>query len=147
MPATREQARDDVMSRVRDAAVGAGVSATDIVYDDKPASKPSTDAPVRPWLRVLLRHQSSIQTSLTGSLGTARFTRTATLTVQVFTRSGTGLELDDALVPAITGVLEGKVTPRGVLFFDVTANEIGEDGPWFNTNVTARVEYDEFIAT
>ncbi len=147
MPATRAQARDQISAMVRTAAIANGVARGDIFYDGKQGRKPAEDEPVVPWLRILLRHQASAKTSLTGTGGASRFTRTGTLTIQVFAVSGDGLDSENILVSALQESIEGKATSGGVLFFDVTANEIGEDGPWWNTNITARVEYDEFVIT
>lgn len=147
MPATRQQARDDATKVVSDAAILAGIERGNIVYDAKAGSKPSTDNPVKSWVRVQLRHINSSKTSLTGTVQRSRFTRNMNLTVQVFTPSGDGLEEENRIIPIIQHALEGKTTANGLQFFDVTANEIGEDGPWWMTNITARVEYDEFVET
>lgn len=145
MPATREEARDQCMAVVRDAALLVPIGRRHVIYDSKAASKPSED--VESWLRVTLRHQGSGKRSLTGGLGTSRFERTATLTVQVFVPNGDGMKEENRVVPLIRNALEGKTTLGGLQFLDVSANEIGEDGPWWNTNVTARVVYDEFVST
>lgn len=146
MPATRTEARDQVMEVVRTAAIAAGIAASDVIYDAKERRVPESSA-VRPWCRVSLKHQDGSKRSLTGNHGRSRFVRNALLTVQLFVKSGDGLAASDAAVPYFTSRMEGQSTPGGVEFLDVTANEIGEDGPWYNTNIFARIEYDEFVST
>ena len=148
MPATRTEARDQVLDLITVAAVAAGIPAARIVYDDKAGRKPDLDDPVvLPWMRVLFRHAVSAQRSLTGDLGRSRFVRGATLTVQIFTASGDGLTSADAVSAALLASVEGKRTAGGCQFFEATANGFGPEGPWFYTLMTARVEYDEFVTT
>ncbi len=147
MPATRSEARDQILRVVTDAAISAGIKSADIKYTSKASPKPAKDAPVRPWCRVTFRHEAGNKTSLTGDFGRSRFTRNGLLIVQVFAESGDGLVSSDQIIPVIQQAMEGKTTSGGVQFLDVTANEIGEDGVWFNTNINARIEYDEFVNT
>jgi hypothetical protein len=148
MPATRAEARDQVLGVITAAALAAGIAQDRIVYDDKAGRKPESDSPsLLPWLRVLFRHAGSDQRSLTGDLGRVRFVRGGTLTVQIFTPGGDGLASADTLSAALLASVEGKTTAGGVQFFEATANGIGPDGPWFFTLMTARVEYDEFVTT
>lgn len=146
MPATREEARTQATALVEAAALSAGVAAANIIKDADRRSIPKTNPPV-PWVRITFRHQSSSKTSLTGRGGLQRFTRVAILTVQTFENRDAGIDNSDTLAVAIQNSLEAKTTAGGLQFFDVTANEAGEDGPWYNANITARVEYDEFVNT
>lgn len=146
MSLSRSQARDEVMAVVVDAAVAAGVPVARVIFDGKDNAKP-VSSPALAWVRAVLRHQESRKRSLTGGLGKSRFVHDANLIVQLFVPSGDGLLASDAAADHFTSRMMGKVTPGGVRFFGVSANEIGEDGPWYNTNVFARIEYDEFVLT
>lgn len=96
-----------------------------------------------PWGRITLRHTESGQTSLAGAVGTRRFTRQGALTINIFEPCGQGTGASTDLPEIMKDAYEGVTTAGGVIFRDVTIQEIGEDGDFFQTNVTASFEYDE----
>lgn len=96
-----------------------------------------------PWARVAIRHATSAQASLSGTVGSRRFRRTGVLTVQVFEPAGQGLSGTTDLPKIVQDAFEGVSTPGGVWFRDVAINEIGPDKSYFQTNVVAFFEYDE----
>ena len=72
-----------------------------------------------------------------------RFRRFGIVTVQVFELSGDGLTSSDVLVDLALDAFEGEKTGLDrVEFRNARANEIGQDGPWFQTNVIAEFTYD-----
>lgn len=96
-----------------------------------------------PWARLTIRHNLSSQATLSNQDGQRRFRRLGVLIIQVFTPQGTGLFLEDDLPTVVRDAYEGKSVLGGLIFRDVTINEIGTSGSWFQTNVTASFEYDE----
>jgi hypothetical protein len=61
----------------------------------------------------------------------------------VFEPPGKGLSGATDLPKVIQDAFEGVATASGVWFRDVTVNEIGPDGDFFQTNIVAFFEYDE----
>src|SRR3546814_15437027 len=91
-------------------------------------------------------HNAFGQRTLGGkpSLGGAgrRFRRTGILTIQIFTPFGDGLTIGDPLVDLVVDALEGEDTGSDRNEFrSVTANEVGDEGVWHQTNVTSGFEY------
>jgi hypothetical protein len=113
----------------------------DGVPDDTP---PPPDAP---YARIRIRHGPSEQASLAGAVGSRRFERFGTITVQVFTPlSATDPPtLGENLAAIARAAYEGQSTASQVWFRNVRANEIGEDGPWYQWNVVAEFRYDELV--
>jgi hypothetical protein len=72
-----------------------------------------------------------------------RFRQFGIVTAQVFTVSGDGLTASDDLVELALNAFEGEKTGLDrIEFRNARPNEIGQDGPWFQTNVIAEFEYD-----
>lgn len=147
MTATIEQARDDILTLFKDAWEADPISEDVLlVYWDIPNSAPTdagTDENPVSWARVTVQHTGSSQASLSGDSGARRWRRVGLVTVQIFTPYGTGLSLADKLSMVATRAFEGKSTPSGIWFRDVSPQEIGQDSIWFQTNVSASFEYDE----
>lgn len=137
---TLTEARDDMLKMVRDAWLAGGYADANLIYDDKEGSIPATQTT---WARVTVRHEEGRQSSLSGGLGSQKYLRTGTLFVQIFEPSGEGLSSIDLSAKIIMDAFEGKASPNGVWFRNVTFQEIGPDGNFFNGNVTIDFEYDE----
>lgn len=112
-----------------------------VLFEDAPTDQRPADG--SPWARVSIRHAGGEQATLAGETGMRRWRRTGTLFVQVFTPRGNGFALADSLGKVAAHAFQGKRTPGGVWFRDVSMREIGPDGPWMQVNVTAAFEYDE----
>lgn len=110
---------------------------------DNVATKSLPPAGHLPWLRAVLRHGASFQATLSGATGKRRFRRTGTLVVQCFDIVGQGLAPGGDLPKIVQDAYEGKTSPTGVIFRNVSINEIGPDGDFFQTNVVINFEYDE----
>lgn len=95
------------------------------------------------WGRIALRHTESDQTSLAGANGKRRFTRLGVLQMSIFEPVGHGMAADTDLPEIMKNAYEGITTAGGVVFRDVTVREVGVDGDWYQTNVTASFWYDE----
>lgn len=101
--------------------------------------QPPKDAP---WMRVEVKHFSGSQNTIQEP-GQRRFGREGLITVQIFVPAGTrGRTLADRLGKIAVDAFEGKKAGE-VWFRDVTLNEVGNDGPWFQVNVRAGFTYDE----
>ncbi len=133
---TFEQARDIMTSMVKTAW---DTTTYTLIYDDLPGNIPTTS---NPWARLTIRHNQSQQASLAGDGGTKRFRRQGVLMVQIFATSGKGLLSSDILSKVIVDAFEGK-SSNGIWFRNVSMNEVGQDGHWFQTNVSVDFEYDE----
>jgi len=95
-----------------------------------------------PWARVSVLHGGGSQSSL-GPEGGRLFEGHGQVVVQVFVPAGKrGLVDADALASAAVSAFRGK-TRDGVRFEQVGARTIGNDGPWYQVNVTADYEFDE----
>jgi hypothetical protein len=96
-----------------------------------------------PWARTSIQHFTGRQSSLTGGLGTTRWARAGTLTVQIFVPRGNGLSLAYQLAKIVGDSLEGGATPSGVWFRNVRLVEAGADGNFEQLNIKADFTYDE----
>lgn len=147
MTATLSQARDEIYG-VFKAAWDADVTSAPIqvIYPDDPADD-EPEAPT-PWVRCSVRHNPVQQGKVTvGSPdGTNRYTRDGAVFIELYTPLGDGLTLSDTLASIARRAFEGvSTTPGDVIFRTVSVNEVGREGGWFQTNVTALFEYDEIV--
>lgn len=116
-----------------------------LLYQDKHTDLPN-DAP---YARITVQHNVFLQSTVggkTGSFGGAgqRFRRFGIVTIQIFSISGDGLTKNDIFAKVALDAFEGQSTGLDrIEFRNAKSNEIGEDGPWFQTNVTADFVYDE----
>ena len=142
MPLTRTAARDEILTLVK--GVADGLTAFVAIYDDTRQDVPKAESsPLLSWARVLVRHVTGTQAALADFSGVRRFTKTGLVTIQLFTPTGDGLTLSDTLTEAFEAAVRTKSTPNGVWFRNVRSIEIGNDGPWFQTNILAEFEYDQ----
>ena len=114
-----------------------------LFYDDKHRDLP----PNAPYARITIKHnvfpQVTIGATVANGGNGVRFRRFGIVTVQVFELSGDGLTSSDVLVDLALDAFEGEKTGLDrVEFRNARANEIGQDGPWFQTNVIAEFTYD-----
>ena len=112
-----------------------------IYYDGRgePGSKPHDAA----WCRHQIRHTLGEVTAIGGR----RTTKIGLVTIQIFTpfENGKGLTLGEELAKIGKAAYETVVSANDVIFRNVRALEVGEDGPWYQWNVLAEFEYDEFV--
>lgn len=143
---TTAEARDTIMSRINAAWLANPTSADiAIVWDDVPGAKPGQDGATEkpePWVRFAIRHTVGEQET-SGAAGNRRYVAAGIFTAQIFTPLGDGHTLADALVEIVKAELRAVVPACTVWFYYIRMAEIGEDGPWFNTNVDATFQYQE----
>lgn len=137
MSLTYKQARDEIFARFK----SVWDSTTYPVHYEDVRKKRSTDE--SPWVVVSLKHSSGFQSTLTGEAGKRTFTRVGYLTAQIFVPGGNGLQMIYDLAKVISDGFEGHSTPGGVWFRNVTPDEVGRDGEFYQLNVVADFRYDE----
>lgn len=151
MTATLDTARDEiheVFQAAWDAGAGAynGGTVPPVAYEGRAFTTPQA----APWARIRVRHVTGGQATLSGGLGGGsrpRFRKTGTVIVSIFQpveAGGDTLQAEN-LAKVAKAAFEGKATPSQVWFRDVVPNEVGIDGPWFQVNVIASFDYDEFV--
>lgn len=144
MTLTLAEARDAVGNLIDDAWLAAPVSSAILmlwenVKGDKPGEDGSTTN-VAPYARTTIRVIDSSQTTQ----GRRHFGTTGKVTTQIFTPFGDGNTLGDQLAQVILDALRGHVgSTAGFWVFDIVPAEIGQDGPWFQMNVSASFGFQE----
>lgn len=104
--------------------------------------KKSRDSSTDPYTAIFIRIEDTRQTTF-GLPGQREFTSEGRVTVQLFYPIGKALSGSIALATTIKSAFEGVTSPNGVIFRNVTANEIGRDGDFFQTNITAAISFCE----
>ena len=141
--ATRAEARDEILLHFTTAWNAGTPPVPLLLYDDKARDLP----PDAPYAKITIKHNVSPQVTIGATVANGgngvRFRRFGIVTVQVFEISGDGLTNSDDLVDLALDAFEGEKTGLDrIEFRNARANEIGEDGPWFQTNVIAEFDYD-----
>lgn len=145
--ATMTQARDDVFTMLTDAwAANASFGSPPYVPEIRYTGTVEGALPAASicWARLSLVHATGSQTSF-GAIGNRRFERRGILMFQLFTpvQSGQGLSSSESLATIARNAWEGLSSPNGVWFRNIRVQDIGIDGPWWNTNVLGSFLYDE----
>jgi hypothetical protein len=143
MNLTRAQAVDEILALANTAWVTTAGQAAERFKWENVGAKTVPPVDQSAWGRIVLRHNVSAQKSLPGADGKRRFVRQGVLTIQVFEPIGKGLVGSGDIPEVMKNAYEGVTTAGGVMFRDVTINEVGDDGDFFQTNVVASFEYDE----
>lgn len=144
MTLTTSEARDAIIGLL-DAGLAADPITTGVLrlYGNVVGDKPGEDAATGkalPFMRLDMLTVESPQTTLSRR----RYRTEGLVTVQHFTPFGDGNALGDSYSEVILGILRGHVgSTGGFWFLDIVAQEIGVDGPWFQTNVQATFRYQE----
>lgn len=148
---TRIEARDYVYSIVETWAASADVvtaagAALEVKSDDRPEdirdNENDISKNVKPWARVVMRHEFGGQSSLGDASTGARYERLGTVFLQIFTPRGQGLRISDQLVILAKKAFD-LAPPGGVAFRNVRDREVGPDGSFFQVLVLASFMYDE----
>jgi hypothetical protein len=139
MPATIQEARDQVLTLLNDVADPNDVA---VVWEGT-AGNPPADGPQTAWARIGMRHFLRKQATLSGSVGSRIYTSSGIVIVSLFTPVGLGIEEADRLSVLFRNALEGETTSGGVWFRNVRGVEMGLDQSWWRTDVIADFEYDE----
>ncbi|MFN9301736.1 MAG: phage tail terminator-like protein [Candidatus Kapaibacterium sp.] len=113
---------------------------TAIAWPDTEFEPPSKET----WVRFDCRENDGFQAGF-GSPNNNRFRHTGIVTIQVFQPSGkASVEARDIATQAIA-VFMGQTTANGIMFKNVQARQIGNDGNgYYQINVLAEFFYDEY---
>lgn len=96
-----------------------------------------------PWARVTVKWASG-QGHTLAPVGSRRFDRRGTVTVQVFTPVGKrGLLQSDRLAKVAQDAFEANAPASGPWFRNVRPQDVGPDGAWYQVNVVAEFTFDE----
>ena len=132
-------ARDEVMDHFTTAWNAQTPPVPLLLYDDKERDVPDNAS----FARIVMRHNERGWLLFWNQSVCRRFRSFGIITVQVFAISGDGLTTSDDLVNVAVNAFEGDKTGEDrVTFRNVSHQEIGQDGPWFQVNVTAEFDYD-----
>lgn len=144
MSLTRTEARDEIYAMLKAAWDTTGVQLlyADVEGNAQPTQQASKVEP-KPWARASVNHDTRFNSSLGNAMGQRRYQADGRLVVQIFTPLGEGLSSADSYAILLQDTFDSKSSPSGVEFAAVKAEEIGPDGPWFQTNVTIDFSYDE----
>lgn len=147
MSLTRTAARDEILALFKAAADGltsAQLDPENILYQGSRSGRiPSGElTPAPNWARVSVQHSLGSQDAINPNVGQRSYTRSGIVSVQLFTGRD-GLTSADVIAEAIEAAFLGVSTPGGVWFRNVRSVEIGEDGPWFQTNILAEFVYEQ----
>lgn len=131
----------------RDLVLGHIKSAWDELDDCPPLRFDDTEGGAvqdEEWARITIQHvPGGFDQRTLGPAGYRRFRRLGIVTIQVFTALGDGLTRADTLAQVLLTALQGATTATGgVIFRNAGMSEVGRDGRWNQTNVTAEFEYD-----
>lgn len=141
-----EEGRDAILDHFKavwDAGTPAlnGGAAPVVEWPNLPLPEPPLSDGNKPWARIVVRHSNGEQRTL-GGVGARRFTRSGLVVVQVFVPAGKrGLVTGDRLGNVALSAFEGEQS-GDVWYTDVVQREIGVDGNWHQTNVSATFQYD-----
>ena len=144
MALTRTQARDEIAALVKGVVDTLGTNFVAIYDDTKTDIPKANDTPLKTWARITVRHVGGAQTSLSDVSGQKRYTKTGLLTIQLFTPAGDGSTAADPLCDQFEAAFRDKSTPGGVWFRNPRSVEIGNDGPWWQTNILGDFQYEQF---
>lgn len=96
------------------------------------------------WARIIVRHTTGFQATLSTGSGNRRFRRFGLVNVEIYTSPGSGLTEADKFAKVALDAFEGNSTALdAVVFRNVRVNELGQTGQWYQTNVICEFDYDE----
>lgn len=95
---------------------------------------------VTEFVRASVSHNSGTQAGL-GGVGSRTFRRGGIFTVQIFVAADKGTERGDELAQMVLELLQAATLGPAWLR-DPTVVEVGQDGKWWQVNVSATFQYD-----
>lgn len=127
---TIEQAEDSVS-----AAFAAAMAPTPIAWDNVEFDTEG----LAEWVRFSLQMNGGTNPELAGKM----FRRSGILLVQLFVPATSGKRRARQLAETVLATFEGQ-TIGGVKFRNVGVIDVGVDQAWFNSNVNAEFEFEQF---
>lgn len=145
MPTTTANAVDEMLGLVWTAALALS-PALHIEWEGLPSLSNEPPPQDKEWIRAGVKHDpsGSSQGSLSCQHGVRRWRREGQLYVQCFApiKAG-GLKRSMEMACAFRDAIQGASTPGGVWFRRVTAREVGPHNSLYQSNTSARFQYDE----
>jgi hypothetical protein len=140
---TDQEAIDAICQLLSDGLVGAGYTGDRVEWPNVDRDgQPQLFKGTEPWCRVTVQFTDGGQRTL-APVGGRRFERRGTVTVQCFVPAGKrGLVGASELSTVARDAYEGT-TFGGVTFYRVARKTVGQDGPWYQENVSADFEFEE----
>ncbi|MEE9367040.1 MAG: phage tail terminator-like protein [Dehalococcoidales bacterium] len=140
MSLTPAEARDAIQDAFNAAWGVPGSELTPIAYDNVPFDASKIDVP---WVRLSIQFASgSIQTL--GGVGERTFRNFGIVFVQVFTIAGSNAVINDGFAKTAKDVFKGvQLSAGGLWFRNTSIVTVGNEGKWYQQNVSAEFIYDE----
>lgn len=135
---TKAQARDFIAALFIDGLSNAGITAP-VSYQNIKFDRPENEN----WIRLTFLPNSGTQETL-GRQGNRKFQRSGIITAQIFVPLNSAMATSDSLVEAVQRLFETNDIDTGsdvLYFFDVSNIDVGVDGAWYQSNVTANYSY------
>lgn len=85
------------------------------------------------WVRITVNPANARQAEL-GPVGARRYRHPGVVTVQVFTKDGTGSELSNQLCDTASAIFRGK-TANNITYQAPYRDRVGSDDGWYQQNV------------
>ncbi len=148
MPATREQAVDEMLSLFKAAWDARPESQLipvlwpNVRGDVDTTRQLPTDA-AQSWCRVTVQTVRSEQRSISMTDGLRRYETEGLLTVEIYVPTSSGSGLAYRLVQVALNAFRGSETAHGVTFRNARPREIGNDGNWFRVDALVEFSFDE----
>jgi hypothetical protein len=147
----KETATDDILDLLTAGwnAVGAVTKDKELqvpnLHYEKPNAQTGTKKDVDLYGKVTINHTLGQQDALIGDAGVRTIRQFGIVTVEIYAPEGEGTTLSDQACTVIRDTLLGVRSQNGVVFRAPSYNEVGNFGPWYQTNVTIPFEYDETV--
>jgi hypothetical protein len=130
-----KEARNAIMSRFL-----TELSGVTVFFDNQQASPPAPGTNVK-WVHLMIKFTQARQDSF-GSVGNRKYVRQGLLIAQVFTPIDTATDTNDELCQQIIDTYEG-VRLTDIWFFDGGITYSGNDGVWYQQNVSFDIHFEE----
>ena len=135
---TADEARDAILAVFKAAWDTTSVPAN-VVYSDKAGGEPFGASA---WARVVLRHATGRQSSLSDAVGQRRWTSVGTLWVQVFAPVGDGMVTAYGLATVVLNAY--RAAPPGAVWYrNPRLQETGSSGNFEQVNILVDFSYDD----
>jgi len=146
MPATYEQADDEMMATFRTAwLAGFESSAIAVAWPNRrfdiDSVRQGDTGEAASWARITTQHVTGKNQSIGGKLWRNR----GLITVEIRVPGEQGNSLHRKLCSIAANAFRNNTTESGVSFSNTRLREIGNDGPWYRVDVLTEFQYSEVI--
>lgn len=146
MPATFEQADDEMMARFNTAwLAGSESSSIPVAWPNRrfdiDSVRQGDTGQAAAWVRFTTQHVTGSRRAIGGNLWRNR----GLITVEIYVPGEQGNSLHRKLCRIAADAFRNQTTDSGVAFFNTRLREIGNDGPWYRVDVLTDFQYSEAI--